>query len=135
MKNFLPKKPTLTFVYIFLILSLGLSAQTDYSTRIALHETIDSTVASNTNNKNFKEDYSKFKKQYICQTTTTEIKTEATTSIVENSVPNTLICAVNIDGVSYFKSGGNTYYSIELEADSPTIRFRRWSRRSVGNVG
>lgn len=135
MKNFLPQRPILAFVYFFLIISLGATAQTNSATRIASNETIDSSLVANTNDNGFNNDYSKFKKKYICQTTTTEIKTEATASIVENSVPNTLICAVNIDGVSYFKSGGNTYYSIELEADSPTVRFRRWSRRNKGNVG
>lgn len=139
MKNILSQKKIESFIFFFFIISLGLSAQINSSSRICLHSTIDSTLVSFKNDKMLK-DHSKLKKQYIClfdQNKTTITSSDFVSELynLENSVANKLISAVNIDGVSYFKSGGNTYYAIDLEADSPTVRFRRWSRRNKGNIG
>lgn len=111
MKKFLPQRPTVIFVFFFLIISLGLSAQVNPRTRLALSDTRDTTCVSIKIDKKLKEDYPRFNK-------------------IE-----TAICDVNIDGVSYFKSGDNMYYAIDLKADSPKMRFRRWSRKTIGNIG
>lgn len=138
MKNILLQRQAATFLYLFLILNLGLSAQTNPATKIALQPKTDSTFVTFLDDKMFMEDYKKFKKKYICQT----IKPTVTTKFeilealfIKEILVAKFIGAVNIVSVSYFKSGGITYYSINLETDFPAFSYRKLSRINKDNIG
>ena len=118
MRRILHPKFTGTFIFFFLIISFRLSGQIKTSSKTSLPLSLDATIVTFLNDKMFKE-HLKFKRKYICYLTKTiNENTNTDLNIINNSVVDKFICALNFERITYFKSDDNTYYAIDLEADS-----------------